>query len=96
MVAKLEADGGADVEIRRELIAGLDSFFHLDVVRQQHCLEGAEIVRLQRSANPDLLDEDEVRSISMSCGCDLMAEDRGEIEASSVSRRMGFMGGSLT
>jgi hypothetical protein len=26
MVAKLEADGGADVEIRRELIAGLDSF----------------------------------------------------------------------
>src|SRR3981189_199003 len=78
MVAELEADDGARVEIRHKLIAGLDGLFHLDVVRQQHRLEGAEIVRLQRSPHPDLLDEDEVRLGVDVFGCDLLRENRGE------------------
>src|SRR5258705_13073931 len=79
MVAKLEADDGADVEIRHELIAGLNRFFHLNVVRQQHRLEGAEIVGLERSPHPDPLDKDEVRlGAAVFGGCDLLRGDRGE------------------
>src|SRR5258705_9484624 len=79
MVAKLEADDGADVEIRHELIAGLNRFFHLNVVRQQQRLEGAEIVGLERSPHPDLLDKDEVRlGVDVFGGCDLLRGGRGE------------------
>jgi hypothetical protein len=79
MIAELEADHRADVEIRHELVAGLNRFFHLDVIRQQHRLEGAEIVRLQRSPHPDLLDEDEVRlGVDVFGGRDLLGADNGE------------------
>ncbi len=77
MVVELEADDGARVEVRHKLSASLDSFFNLDIVRQQKRLEGAEVVRLQRSPHPDLLDKDECRlSVELFGGAHLLARHR--------------------
>ena len=77
MVAELEADDDAGVQIRHQLIASLDCLFDLEVVRQQERLKRTQIVRLQHPPHPDLLNEDKVRfGVDVFGGCHLLSADR--------------------